>query len=106
MAVRVFKLVNGDDIVGDVQQVSTPETVTIKNAAKFVFTQQGIGMMPFFPFSKSDTVSIKTTHVLCDGDVDEDVYNAWSAQFGSGIVLGGSGDMESISKTLKLNPKK
>lgn len=102
--VKFIKLINGDDIVGDlIFGKDGDKTITVKDAAKFVMAPQGVGMIPFAPFSKSETFTIKTEHVLCMGDVEEEIYNAWSAQFSeSGIILAGA-DVKKAAKTLKIS---
>lgn len=102
---KVFKLTTGEDVVGKVV-FDNEITVTIENPARFVIAREGVGMMPFFPFSSSKQHTFKHAHIICSGDVEEEVYSAWSAQFGTGIVLGSGEDMQAIAKTLKLNPKK
>ncbi len=101
MNVKVVKLVTGDEIVCD--YTDNGETVNLKNPARFVVTQQGVGMMPFSPFSSSTEFTVKSDHVLCVGDVEEEIYNGWSSQFGSGIVLAGAGSSVA-AKTLKISP--
>jgi hypothetical protein len=59
--------------------------------------------MPFSPFSKSTEFTVKSEHVVCVGEVEEEIYNAWSSQFGSGIVLAGN-DVRAAAKTLKISP--
>jgi len=108
--VKVVKLVNGDEIVcdlitgqGDDAVHFNSSTVIAKNPARFVVTQQGVGMMPFSPFSSSTQFTLKSEHILCIGEVEEEIFNAWSSQFGSGIVLAG-GDVRAAVKTLKISP--
>lgn len=99
--VRVVKLVSGEDVVCDL--VEGDGSYALKNPARFVVTPQGVGMMPFSPFSKSTEFVVKEAHVICVGEVEEEIYNAWSSQFGSGIVLAGS-DVRAAAKSLKISP--
>jgi hypothetical protein len=105
MNIKVYKLLSGEDIVGEL--IRTDEKIFIlKNVAKFVVTHQGIGMMPFFPYSKTEELTLKYEHVVCSGEVEDEVYSAYSAQYGTGIVLGTSQDLDTITQNLKMPTKR
>lgn len=104
MSAKIFRLITGDDVIGDVTN-ETETTLTVKNPARFVVTNQGVGLMPLSPFSKGDVVTLKQEHVMFSDEPEDEIYSAWSAQYGSGLVLPSGGDSAQIAKTLKLSPK-
>ena len=61
--VKLVKLKSGEEIVGDVTVVG--DSVAIANPCQIMPQQQGLGFMPWPPFSKNDNVSIPLDWTIC-----------------------------------------
>ena len=88
MDVKLVKLVNGEEIIGQVDINS--DTLTVKKPVRLIPTQQqggGIAMIPWMMFSADDTFSFCTTHILLTAKPDQDIINEYNKQFGSGVVI-------------------
>jgi len=86
--IEFFALVNGQNLVGQaIDEDETEDSITIKNPAQFVPTQEGVVMMPPSPFVKEKGVyKIEKQHIVYRTDVMEKVADAWNQDFGSGLV--------------------
>ena len=98
--VKIVKIITGEEVVCEYKD-NDNGTATVKNAARFVATHEGVGMMPLSPFSKDKEFTIKNEHVIFIGDVEDEIFNSWNSQYGSGLVLA-SGNVKS-AKTLKIS---
>lgn len=89
--IKLFRLINGEEIVGEVEE-SSLNTYTIKNpcAIGLVPTASGqvtLNMQPWLIFTDSKSVTIKEDHVLFKAGVDTKILNKYNEIFGSGIVI-------------------
>ena len=87
--VKILKLISGDTLIGTIEEGK--DLVVVKNPVTLAMSQRGIGLGPFIPFMKSDTIEIKKDHILCQGELETEVLNAYNSQFGSGIVVADAG---------------
>ena len=95
MAVKYVKLITGEDVIADVTE--TEQGLQLKNATKFIMTEQGLGLMPYAPFSKTNTFVVRNEHIICSSEVDDEIYNAYNSRYGSGLVVAhGSGMLKGI----------
>jgi len=87
MNVKLVKLVTGEELIAEVEHKQP--VFELKNPIRLILSEKGVGMAPFSPFLDGDPVKIeiKEEHVICTGNVDIEVVNAYNQQFGSGIVL-------------------
>jgi hypothetical protein len=85
MEIKVVKLISGEEVIAGVEEADG--FVTLHKPAKLVMTQQGPGMMPWSPLMSSEKVQIDNTHVMCKFDLELEIRNAYSHQFGIGIQL-------------------
>jgi hypothetical protein len=83
--IRLVKLKSGEEIIGDVTVIS--DDVIIANPCQLIPTQQGISFVPWPPFSKHESVSIKLDWTICITDPVDEARDAWNSKFGSGIIL-------------------
>lgn len=83
--VKLVKMVSGEELISEHELNCTKHI--LKNPVKIVITQAGIGMMPFSPFSKSDTFTIDDKHVIYTAEAEEEIVNSYNEKFGSGIVI-------------------
>ena len=93
MNIKGFKLVTGEDVLGEVDYVS--ETFTIKNPVGIAMVRgpdgkPNIGFAPFPLHSedkKDKTIDIHTQHVVYFYEPGLDYTNNYSQLYGSGLVL-------------------
>lgn len=85
--VKVVKLINGEDIVSDIEFINEETQLVLKNPQRFMATAEGVGSIPFVPFSNDETYTINMSHVILIAEPDPDIKNGYNSQFGSGIVL-------------------
>jgi hypothetical protein len=85
MNIKFLKLVTGEDVLSE---VSFEEPVYIlKNPVRIMPTRDGgIGMGPLNPFAKGEKIQISQKDVIFEDEPDDEIRNAYNAQFGSGIV--------------------
>lgn len=94
--IKLFRLINGEEIVAEVETnsmlSSTPGTYTIKNpcAIGLVPTAGGqvtMNMQPWLIFTDTKLVTIKEEHILFSTGVDIKIQNKYNEIFGSGIII-------------------
>ena len=93
MNIKAFKLVTGEEILGEVTNIS--ETFTIKNPVGIAFHrgadgQPSVGFSPFpiHADQKPDvTIDIHTQHVVYFYDPAKDYIDNYNEIFGSKLVL-------------------
>jgi predicted P-loop ATPase/GTPase len=86
--IKLLKLITGEEIIADVTE--TQDALELKTPVRVVFTQEGVGMVPYTLLAKSDIISIKNQHVIYVAEPDIEALNAYNSQFGSGLVLPGN----------------
>lgn len=95
MAVRAFKLINGEDIIGDVK-FEDLECVKIENPAMVqLHTDNGrtsVGLSPYAPFAESDVTIFKSA-LTATFAIGTQMINEYNRIFGSGIVVASANDM-------------
>ena len=93
MKIKAFKLTTGEEILGEVQNIT--ETFTIKNPVAISIVrgkdgQPNIGLSPFPLHSEQktgSTIDIDRSHVVYSYEPAEDFKNNYDQIFGSGIIL-------------------
>mgnify|MGYP001296472191 CR=1 FL=1 len=83
--VKLVKLKSGEEIVGDVTVVG--DSVAIANPCQIMPQQQGLGFMPWPPFSKNNNVTVTKDWTICITEPIDQARDAWNSKYGSGIVL-------------------
>lgn len=83
--IKIVKLVNGEDLISDIK--INESDVVLKKPYKFVLTNEGIGSIPYMPFSKDEEYKISLNHILSIAEPEDDFRNAYNSQHGSGIVV-------------------
>ncbi len=85
MAVKLLKLITGEDIIADIK-IDGGE-VTLKNPVRMLITPEGVGLGPLSPLIKEGSdIKVSANHIVFTGDVAIEVLNGYNAQFGSGII--------------------
>lgn len=86
MNIKVLKLITGEEIITQIKSESDHDLV-LEEPQRFVVTEEGVGSMPLVPISKDKKYTISKNHVILIAEPDDNVRNAYSAKYGSGIVL-------------------
>lgn len=94
--IKVVKLVTGEDVVADVEikDESSGRVVILKNPQRFMVTSEGVGSIPLVPFSDDEKYIISMNHVVLICEPDINIKNGYNSQFGSGIVVPTSKDIQ------------
>ncbi len=90
MSIKILKLVNGDDVISEVEK-SDKEVTVLKNPAKLLmsfseFGEMGMGLIPWCPYSDKELFQISSAHIITTIDPPDELRNEYSEQFGYGIV--------------------
>ena len=89
MTVKIFKMINGEVMMGDVTDVN-PEYYIVHEPATVLLQERdggvGVGIAPYMPYAEGK-IKIRTTAIAAEGDPDQKLVNEYSRLFGSGIVI-------------------
>jgi hypothetical protein len=99
MTVKVYRLLSGEEIIGDVEIDQNGYHFT--NPAAIVVQQQqdgrvGAAFVPFAPYAKDNKVLIYKSAIAGEIEVDVKLSNQYNSIFGSGIVVASANEMPSI----------
>lgn len=91
MNIKILKLVNGDDIISDVDR---SDKILLKNPARLMMFPSedggmGMALVPWCPYTEQEEFSIDPSHVMIEieeKDVPEELRNEYNDKFGSGLV--------------------
>ena len=91
MALRILRLLTGEEIVGDITNEDANH-YTIENPCTLgiAMTHSGkpaLNMQPMLLFSEQKVVKINRQHVMFDVSVAIEIQNKYNEIFGSGIVV-------------------
>ena len=103
-AVRILKLVTGDDVIGIISEaeIDKDRKVIEVKAPHFIMmrpkkdsdNEYVLGLTPYAPYAKNSTIAIIPTHVISICDPNEDLWNEYKKRFADGVV-------ETSDKTVK-----
>jgi hypothetical protein len=87
--VKVFKMINGEEIIGNV--VSTDSSkYEVKNPAQIVLqrteTGMGVAIAPYMPYADGN-INLYSTAIAADCSPDINLVNEYNKIFGSGIQI-------------------
>lgn len=100
MAVKVSKLVTGEDVISD---VDADENGYILNNPALIVIQQtqdgrvGASFAPFAPYAKDGKVRIFKNFVVGEIEIDVKIVNEYNRIFGSGIMIASANDIPAAS---------
>lgn len=87
--IKVYKLINGEDLIGEVFNVYA-DYVELKNPAQIVLQQSergvGVGLAPYMPFVEGN-LELKKSAIAAEGQPKQEMANEYNRIFGSGIVV-------------------
>jgi hypothetical protein len=96
MTIKVFKLINGEEIISEVTSTSeagyfleNPAVIQLQQTAQGV----GVGIAPYMPYAKDKIYLFK--HALAsEASADEKMENEYRRVFGSGIQVVSAGSIK------------
>lgn len=93
MAVKLLKLVSGEEIIADVEKdASDARFLVLRKPVQVALAPNGVGFAPFIPLS-AETASgdpeftINESNVMVETTPIKELANEYNARFGSGLVL-------------------
>ena len=94
MNVKVFKLINGEDLIAQVKE--NADSFLIESAASIVMqqTERGVGvaLAPYMPYA-ADELTLYKTAITAVGEPEVQLLNEYSRIFGSGIQIASAGSI-------------
>jgi hypothetical protein len=89
MTVKIYKMINGDDIIGDELKAENTN-YQIKSPAQIVLQQtekgMGVAIAPYMPYA-SGNISLYYTAIAAECVPDQNMINEYNRIFGSGIQV-------------------
>lgn len=90
--IKCFQLINGQDIIGDVEVDQHGIHIKDPAAIHLVPSQTGsssfgVALMPFVPYAESNKVLLRDDKVLLEFEPTTDLRNNYNRMFGSGIEI-------------------
>jgi hypothetical protein len=83
--IKFLKFVTDEDVLAEIVEETNTHYV-LKNAAKFVFTPEGVELVPVAMFIKEDTITVAKDKVVFEGEPEEEATNAYNSRFGGLVV--------------------
>lgn len=89
MNIKILKLVNGDDLVSNIEKKESK--IILKNPARmmmFPTEEGGMGMalVPWLPYTNKEDFEIAEDKIIIEIDPDEEMRNQYNENFGSGLM--------------------
>ncbi len=95
MAVKAYKLINGEDIIGDVKSEES-DKITIENPAMVqLHSENGrtnVGLSPYSPFAEGNVTIFKNA-IAATFEVGSQMVNEYNRIFGAGIIVASANQM-------------
>lgn len=85
--IQLFKLVTGEEVIGEGTFNNNNQKWEIKNVVKVIFGPTGLAMIPYTTFLDKGEMSVKADHVVFNGEVATEIRNGYNSKFGSGLVV-------------------
>ena len=90
MTVKVYKMINGEDIMGELFNSAMMDPIELKNPAQIVLqrteTGMGVALAPYMPFADGN-VKIHKHAIASECTPDQNMVNEYNRIFGSGIQV-------------------
>jgi len=89
-SVVVFKMINGEELIGEVFN-HYDQTIVLKKPAQIMVQQNaqgqmGVGLAPYMPYVEGN-VSIYRSAIAAEGDPVDQMKNEYNRLFGVGIQI-------------------
>lgn len=89
MNVKVFRMINGEEIISEVFN-QFEQSVELKNPAQIMLqrteTGMGVGIAPYMPYA-SGNITLRKAAVAAECEPDQNLVNEYNRIFGSGIQV-------------------
>jgi hypothetical protein len=89
MKVKVFKLINGEELISEIFNYFD-QTVELKKPAQIMVQQtergMGVGLAPYMPYVEGN-VHLYRNAIASEGEPVEQMQNEYNRLFGSGIQI-------------------
>lgn len=90
MAVKLLKLVSGEELIADVEEYS--DGFELKKPVQVAMTPEGVAFVPFMPLAEETEngnlkVLLLKEHIMVQKTPVKELANGYSARFGTGLVL-------------------
>ena len=89
MTIKVFKLINGEELISEVSSGSdagyyleNPAVIQLQQTAQGV----GVGIAPYMPYAQGK-VTLYSSAIAAEADPDDKMKNEYNRIFGSGIQV-------------------
>ena len=92
MAIKVIKLITGEEVIGDLEiddqliTISRPCALMLI-ASKSTPDQHSMALVPYAGYTKDQTIVVKESAIIWSADLEDDVYSQYNRLFGSGIQI-------------------
>jgi len=93
MAIKILRLISGEEVLGQVEENKKDETFLIKDPVvlRWMPTKDDpekptLSIASLIPHSEEDDVTIKAQHVLFEITPLEELVNEYNSVYGSGII--------------------
>jgi hypothetical protein len=99
--IKIVKLVSGEELVAEIPHEclqNACEILRLKNPVRFVMSNEGLGVVPYCPFAKTQEINIEKRNVLFTADLEDEIQNAYNSQFGTGIVMANTLDLQGLKR--------
>lgn len=107
-AVRIIKLVTGEDIIGVVNEaeIANGKKVLEVKAPHYIMMRPKkestnefvLGLSPYAPYAKNSIIAFVPGHIISVCDPNEDLFKEYSRRFREGIV---TTEDETVQQVLK-----
>lgn len=99
MSIKVFKLINGEEIISEVSDIYGAEDYELKSPATIIVQQTeqgvGIGLAPYMPYV-AGKISLNKSAVASHGSPEVKMENEYRRIFGSGIQIAQAGSLAGL----------
>lgn len=91
MTVKVYKMINGEEIIGEVFNVYA-EMIELKEAAQIILQRDaqsggvGVALAPYMPYAAGNVKFYKNA-IMAEVEPTQDLANEYNRVFGSGIQI-------------------
>ena len=91
MEVKLVKLTTGEALIAQIELKFDNVQVVKPVVIAQVMTPEGpgIGFRPWLlGTNMSQEIMISKEHVVCCAELDQEIYNAYNSEYGSGLIMG------------------
>lgn len=96
--IRVFRMINGEEIIGNVKDTTEKEYVLTKAANIMVQETErgmGVGLAPYMPYTEGN-ILLNRSAIAAEGTPVVQMENEYNRLFGSGIQIAGAGSLAGV----------